>query len=121
MLSLSSCAQVRVSRGDTCDIEVVINQGTAMDPFRYDLQPNDEIYFGLMEPNQPFEYAILKKKLTYDDVIDNQQFIHLEPKDTLCLLPGLYYYQIKVRIYDAVNQRYIVNTIIPKTQFWIEE
>lgn len=121
MFLLGNLGTIRLTRGDNCDIELAINQGTALDPIEYILGEKDEVYFGLMEPNQPFEQAILKRKLTSLNLVDSQLTLHLEPKDTMCLIPGLYYYQIKVRIYDEQSSRYIVNTIIPKTQFWIEE
>lgn len=122
MLSLSHCGQIRLSRGDTLILPISINQGDTMNPIEYLLGPHDELYFGVMEPNQPWEYAILKKKFTSQDVDeDGRLSIKLKPNDTMCLLPGLYYYQVKVRIYDYDNQEYIVNTIMSKTQFWVEE
>lgn len=121
MLGLTYCGQIRLSRGDTLDLPLEINQGTKLDPIRYELQPNDEVYFALMEPNQPWEFAIIKKKYTDKDFLEGLASLHFEPEDTMCLLPGLYYYQVKVRIYDPSTDRYIVNTIMPKTQFWIEE
>lgn len=121
MLSLTPIGQITLSRGDTLHLPIEINQGTALNPIRYDLAEKDEVYFGLMEPNQPWELAILKKKYTLADTYNSQIIIDLKPKDTMCLYPGLYYYQVKVRIYDEANDDFIVNTIIPKTHFWIEE
>ena len=31
------------------------------------LARNQELYFAIMEPNQPFEFAIVKKKYDYDN------------------------------------------------------
>ena len=121
MLLLSTIGQIRLTRGDSFDLPLTINQGTSLDPVRYELDKDDELYFALMEPNQPWEQAILKKKYTFDDKINGDIWIKLTPKDTMCLLPGLYYYQIKLRIYDYTVNDYYVNTIVPKTHFWIEE
>ena len=121
MLALTSIGQVRLTRGDTLVLPIEINQGDNLNPFRYDLQPLDEVYFALMEPNQPWEQAILKKKYTYIDQVNGVITLKLRHSDTMCLYPGLYYYQIKVRIYDEEAKDYIVNTIIPKTHFWVEE
>ena len=121
MLTMSHCGQVRLSRGDSLILPVEINQGTSLDPIAYELQDKDEVYFGLMEPNQPWEQALLKKRYTNADFIDGRAILKFKPNDTMCLLPGLYYYQIKVRIYDAEADEFLVNTIMPKTQFWIEE
>lgn len=122
MLSLSSCGHIRLSRGDTFSMPIYINQGDNMTKILYSLQAHDELYFALMEPNQPWEQAIVKKKYTCsDNQEDGGVIIALEPKDTMCLFPGLYYYQIKARIFDYENNKYIVNSITPKLQFWIEE
>lgn len=121
MLSLTSIGQIRLTRGDTLNLPVHINQGDSMTYIAYELQPLDEVYFALMEPNQPWEQAILKRKYTLEDLEEGVLSIKFRPSDTMCLLPGLYYYQIKVRIYDYSTGEYIVNTIIPKTHFWIEE
>ena len=72
-----------------------------------------------MEPNQPWEQAILKKKLDHNDQVDGTISLRFKPSDTMCLLPGLYYYQVKIRLFE--DGEAIVNTIIPKTHFWIEE
>ena len=119
MLALTSIGQVRLTRGDTLILPIQINQGDNMCPILYELAPKDEVYFALMEPNQPWEQAILKKKFGFEDMVDGVIPLKLKPADTMCLLPGLYYYQVKVRIYQ--DGEYIVNTIIPKTHFWIEE
>jgi hypothetical protein len=121
MLALSTIGQIRLTRGDSLDLPVTINQGTSMEPIKYDLREYDEVYFALMEPNQPWENAILKQKYTIEDLIDDELYIRFKPKDTMCLIPGLYYYQIKIRIYDYDSEEYVVNTIVPKTHFWIEE
>ena len=122
MLTLTNIGQIRLTRGDTFLLPVSINQGTNMDYVEYTLEPQDELYFGLMEPNQPWEHAILKKKYTGLDLDENKKIsIQFSAQDTMCLLPGLYYYQIKVRIYDEDTNQFTVNTIVPKTHFWIEE
>lgn len=121
MLSLSNIGQIRLTRGDSLILPVAINQGDNMNPILYELGEHDEVYFALMEPNQVWEDAIIKQKYTRENMIDNQLYIKLKPKDTMCLIPGLYYYQVKVRIYDYQEEDYLVNTIIPKTHFWIEE
>ena len=119
MLCLTSLRQIRLTRGDTLVLPIQINQGDNMCLILYELEPKDELYFALTEPNQPWEQAILKKKFDFNDQKDGVIPLKLNPSDTMCLLPGLYYYQIKVRIYQ--DGEYIVNTIIPKTHFWIEE
>lgn len=122
MMSLSGAGEIRLTRGDTFSMPIVINQGTNMVPIRYVLNEKDEVYFGVMEPNQPFEVALIRKKYTKADLNeDGDVQLRLRHEDTVCLLPGKYYYQVKVRLYNNNIQEYDVNTIIGKTPFYIEE
>ena len=73
-----------------------------------------------MQPNEPFECAILKKVFTKDNLNEfGDVLIELEPKDTECLIPGKYYYTVKAKFIKDTKE--IVNTVVPKTEFWIEE
>ena len=123
MFDILKNGTIYVTRGDSFDVTLYINMGTDISPIRYKLTENttSEVYLALMEPNQPFENAILKKKFTYKDVNENGDVvIHFQSKDTQCLIPGKYFYQIKLRIFPDGGEEQI-NTIIPKTQFFIEE
>ena len=122
MFCLSSAGIISITRGDTACLPITLHDGTSIDNWEYHLNEKDELYFGLMEPNTFFEQAIVRKKYTFNDLDANGTInIILNPEDTECLLPGLYYYQIKVRLYDPASGNYLVNTVLPKTQFWIEE
>jgi len=94
-----------------------------MDPLNYGLRQNDRVYFAVMEPNQPFETALIKKVFTQADVNENNEImIKFKPKDTLCVLPGKYYYQIKLQRFNSDDpEDYDVDTVIDKTQFFILE
>ena len=74
-------------------------------------QEGDEIYWALMEPNQPWEQAIVKKKLDISNLN-----VSLKPNDTLCLYPDQYYYQFKMRTAGGD-----VYTLCPRTSFYILE
>ena len=67
MFDISYDGIVRLSRGDTANITLFINQGTKIEPIRYHLKDNDILYFAICEPNQLFEDAIVKKVFTTDD------------------------------------------------------
>lgn len=122
MFCVSKGGIIRMSRGDSVEFPVTIYDGTSVNRVKYDLAAEDELYFGLMEPNMRFEDALIRKKCDYRYTNEEGDImIYLDPQDTEYLLPGLYYYQIKVRIYDPYRDDYMVNTILPKTQFWIEE
>ena len=121
MFNVSKNGIVSVTRGDSFQIPLFINQGTELKPIRYELTGDDTIYFALMEPNQRFECALLKKVFTKEDLNANGDIvIKFSPKDTENILPGSYYYQVKVK-FNKLDGTYEVNTIVPKTQFIIEE
>ena len=96
MIDLSRNGIIEVNRGDSFELPLFINQGTDITPIRYNMKDsNSEVYVGVMEPNQPFERAIIRKKYTKDDVNENGDIvIKFSSNDTVCLLPGKYYYQI---------------------------
>lgn len=121
---------LQMNRGDTLQFTFTINDyAEGFDYYR--LAGNDALYFGLLLPNQQFEDAIVKKKYTTSDIIegdpDGAVLITLEPKDTLCLLPGRYYYMIKLKMdhidkdEETGEETHVqsVTTIINKTKFFI--
>ena len=122
MFYLSINGAIRLSRGDSLKLPLTIKDGDPLTYCSYELYPDDVVYFAIMEPNQAWENAIVKKVYTYDDLSeDGDVIITLKPTDTMMLLPGLYYYQIKLQLYDPESKTTIVNTLNLKTQFWIEE
>ena len=110
---------IYVVRGDSGEFVVPLNIGTNLFP-KYLNSDNFIIYFGVMEPNQPFENAIIRQKYDSTSVKDNTVTIKLRPDDTRCLLPGKYYYQIKIEDIhsDSTSDVY---TVVDKTQFFITE
>lgn len=112
---------IRLNRGDTFSFDFTINDANSPEG-RYILQNDDALYFGLMDPHQPFEFATLKKKYTKEDCDEmGNLVIKLNAEDTLDLLPGVYYYSIKLHKLCDTEEEYIdeVITIIPKTKFII--
>jgi len=112
---------ITLMRGDSFTTPIKINIGTKLNPKYKRLGSNDYLYFGLMEPNQAFEDAVLKKK--YDFLSDTDSsgnvLLKLRPQDTERLLVGQYYYMIKLRSIDEFGQE-CVKTIVPPTIFWLE-
>lgn len=95
---------VTMNRGDSVSFTIHINQGDSIDPFQYKLKSQDNLYFAIEEPNQPFEEAIVKKVInTNNNLVDIEGNItfNLESKDTQCLMPGLYYYEIKAKLFKG--------------------
>lgn len=113
---------IEIVRGDSFVLSLFINKGTKMNPEIYQLGPNDKVYFALLEPNQIFEEAIVKKVITSADAdSDGILSISFEAADTCDLEPGTYYYQIKAAFKDIEENKTIVNTIVNKKIFNILE
>lgn len=82
------------------------------------MQENDILYFGVCEPNQCFENAIIKKKFTKDNLDkDGNVIINFLSSDTEYLSLGVYYYEIKLLYY--INNTENIITLLPKTIFSI--
>lgn len=119
MVNISKDNNISMTRGDSWSVPLFLNKGTALTPLRRILSSRDAVYFAIMEPNQPFENAIVKKKFTNKDVNKNKDVVvKITPEDTSLLRPGKYYYQIKakfINIYQTMNTDIeIVNDTILK-------
>lgn len=122
MFDISKEGNIQLIRGDTLSLALFINQGNELVPSRYILGDNDEVYFALMEPNQLFENAILKKvftKETSEFTEDGDLIITLDPSDTENLLEGQYIYTIKLRTTNLDTNREEVRTVVTEHQFSI--
>lgn len=119
-----------LNRGDTYEFDLTIDDDASSDG-RYHIQGDDTIYFGIMDPHQPFENALVKKRFTVDDAdVGGNLTIVIEPEDTLDLLPGTYYYSVKIHLqHDEINPEtgevygYIdkVHTVINKTKLFLND
>lgn len=96
--------EISLNRGDSATFALNINAGTDLYPLEFKLTDKDCLYMGIEEPNQPFENAIVKKVInTSNSLIDKDGniLVDIEPDDTICLMPGLYYYEIKAKLYRS--------------------
>ena len=108
MFNIAPNGVITLNRGDNFEYIFKINEGTLLEPVYYTLTVADKLYFGIMEPNQQFENAIVKKVFTsYNNTEDGNVKITLNHLDTAYLRPGLYYYEIKL-----VKDDTTVNTLI---------
>lgn len=118
MLTISNNGFISLTRGDSFTVPLFINRGTVFHPVRYYIadNPNAAVYLGVMEPNQPFERAIIRKKYTSKSKVNEfgDLIIDFSPSDTQYLFPGKYYYEIKVKLSDGS-----VDTVVPETEFFI--
>lgn len=111
---------IQMNRGDDTDIVLQINTGTALRPIQCTIEEGEAVYFGVMSPNQKWEEAIIRKKLTSENVDeDGNIFLHLDSSDTENVMPGTYYYMVKAYIKDEHLDKYVINTVINKTKFII--
>ena len=114
---------IKMNRGDTYEFNLSIDD-EGSENGKYLLQGNDTVYFGLMEPNSAFEQSLVKKVYTEEDRDkDGNIFITIEPEDTEHLLPGVYYYSVKLEVDHENGETYEnihkVITVINKTKFII--
>lgn len=123
MFNIAYNGIITVNRGDSFRLPMVLNYGTNLEPMNYQMSQNSVVYFAVMEPNQPFEDALIRKKYTMDDVdVDGNIVIKFRPQDTQCVLPGKYYYQVKLQRFNSNDpEDYEVDTVVDKTLFYILE
>lgn len=118
MIRIADNGVITMSRGDSISLVLFLNEGTDLEPIRFLISehPLTKVYLGIMEPNQFFEEAIVRKIYDINSPVNEEGdlIINLRPEDTEYLHPGTYYYQIKVLV-DGQD----VNTVIPKTLLYI--
>jgi len=125
---------ITLTRGDTLIQSIYLNKGTNLNPVRYILSGDDKLYIGIMEPNQKFEDAIIKKVYTKDSEMteDGDLIITINSSDTENLISGLYYYAIKMQIAKenylplvgymetvSLDQNSGIWTVVPNRKFLI--
>ena len=123
MLNLTNNIIV-INRGDTYEFTLNIEDENSVSG-NYRLVDDDVVYFGIMDPHQMFEDALVKKRYTVDDYISDEAdllTITIKPEDTIDLIPGKYYYAIKLKmdhLDEDGNEVNKVITIINKSKFII--
>lgn len=123
MFNIAYNGIITVNRGDSFRLPMTLNYGTNLEPLKYQMSQKSFVYFAVMEPNQPFENALIRKKYTIDDVdAEGNIIIKFRPQDTQCVLPGKYYYQVKLQRFNSDDpEDYEVDTVVDKTLFYILE
>ena len=121
MFDIINNGAIVINRVDSAEAPLFINQGDKIRPIRYSLEEGEKVYLGVMEPNKKFEDAIIRKVFTKSDCNEfGDIVIKFEPNDTVNLIPGKYYYQIKASLFDTKGNN-IVNTVVSKREFFIED
>lgn len=120
MFNVTNTGIITITRGDSASVPLFINKGTEPSPLRFILGERDKVYLGVAEPNKKFENAVIRKVFTKDDLNEfGDVVIKFNEEDTVNLIPSKYFYQIKLEYYDK-DQKRQVNTIVPNTEFYIE-
>ena len=122
-----------LNRGDSYQFDLLIADSESPNGF-YRIQGDDTVYFGIMDPHQPFEEALVKKRFTVADAnpYTGLLTIVINPEDTLDLLPGTYYYAVKIHLQHhsylcnwttdeplAVSYVDQIDTVINRTKFFL--
>lgn len=110
---------LKMNRGDSYFFPLIINEGTKLCFKQYQLRQFDKIYVGIMEPNQSFENALIRKVITITSPCNEygHPLVILEPKDTEYVLTGKYFIEAKLVQKEGNNN--IVTTILPLKEFFI--
>lgn len=133
MMQISNNGIITTIRGDyeIIPLHIFTNGEKSLTNNSYIPQANDKVFFAITEPNQRFEDAILKKVYCIKD-LDSTTYnkstgefnIILDSADTEWLVPGDYYYQVKILKKDVFDDTQADGegkpiTVIPKTKFVI--
>lgn len=126
MVNIDLSGNITMNRGDSVSVPLFINLGDKLMPIRYPFSAEDEVYVGITEPNQPWEFALIKKKYTAEELNEKGDIVlSLNPEETEHVLPGYYFYEVKLRhtepIEDSEEVKETVYTVVPKRQFIILE
>lgn len=119
MLQIDANNVITLTRGDSGIARIFINAGTKLEPLKYVLQETDVLYFGVMECNSNFEHGLIKKLYYSKDLDDkNNLYVYFLPEDTLNIVPGKYYYEVKLKR-KLGSSDFLVDTVVDKTEFWV--
>lgn len=102
---------ITMTRGDSAKFSFKFMEGKFPNETPLVINDDDIVFFGLMDPNQYFEHALLKKEFSNKDIDEEGNFIiTLEPDDTIELMEGTYFYAIKLLTSDAQIKTLVQNT-----------
>lgn len=124
MFDISNNGIITITRGDSAVTNLYINLGTECCPDIFDINqwPHAKVYLGITEPHMPFEQALVRKVFDIKDFDESGKVLKIKFKteDTENLVPGLYYYSVKLlRMDPEKNGEDLVDTVISKKKFII--
>lgn len=117
---MSSNGIINIVQGDNLSFNFKINLGTKLYPEYYNLTYGDNLYFSVCEYNQEFEEGVIRKMFDIASLNEDGSItIEIDNTDTLNLEKGTYYYSIKLRKFDKIENeeiKYKFYTLINKTK-----
>lgn len=106
---------ITINRGDFLEKKLKLTTGKFPHEKLLEIGEHDIIFFGLMDPHQHFEHSLIKKEFDKTDFDEEGLFVlTLESEETLDLVPGTYYYSLKL-----LNEEAEIRTLIQKSKFII--
>ena len=118
MFDIDINGKITITKGDTGEFELFINEGTAEEPFAYTLVEGDVVCMYVYQAGccTYQKDAFIKKEKTLSDVNEEGLIdITLDPRDTASVKPGDYRYRVKL-----VKASGAVATIIDENSFVIK-
>ena len=120
---------IKINRGDSYEFDITIPKRENPDENYILEEDQDVVYFAILKPHQAFECAEQIKGYTAEDQNKDtgKIIIKIEPNDTRLLMPGIYYYTVKLQrggtldIIDDLDEPIEVRTLIERTKFIINE
>lgn len=120
MFEIATNNVIKITRGDSAFFTLTLNCGTKLNPSQYILKGEDAVYMGIMEADKEWEDAIIKYKFTSENLDENNNVkIKIKSTDTEYLMPGKYFYQVKLVWFDDDNDEQ-VSTVIDRVEFFIQ-
>ena len=115
MFTISKNYIITATHGDDFSFNYSINLGTPMQEDIYTLTDGDYLFLGVMEHNQDFEQALIKKTFTKDNIVIKTGEVNIKftSKDTINVVPGEYRYEIKLfknngEVITLLNKKFIL-------------
>lgn len=123
MFDIDINGKITITKGDTGEFELFIDQGTAENPLQYQLVEGDEVLMYVYQAGCcTYEKdAFIKRTFTLADVNEEGLIeIELSPKDTRDIKPGDYRYRVKLMRPGLEEGKEKISTIIDENTFVIK-
>lgn len=124
MVEISNNGIISLNRGDSFEFPLFMNQGNKLYPIRYSLLKDvnlANVYFSITLPGQEFQNGLIRKAYSSRSPHNENGdiIINLTPQETMCLMPGKYFYSIKI-VYNDRNMEQKIATIVPERIFIVK-